>query len=56
MLKAGYEKVRVLVDQGMSEAEVLEANPLAEFDSRSWAFITTERMTSTFYADLTAGD
>ena len=53
VLKAGYDKVRALVDQGMSEEDVVAANPLAEFDSRSWQFITTERMTRTFFRDLT---
>lgn len=54
VLKAGQEKVRALVEQGMSEDEVLAANPLEEFNSRNWPFITTERMTQTFYRDLTA--
>lgn len=52
VLKAGYARVQALVEQGMSEEAVLAANPLAEFDSRSWNFITTERMTRTFYRDL----
>lgn len=56
VLVAGRARVRALVDQGMSEEDILAANPLAEFDSRSWPFITTERMTQTFYRDLTAGD
>ena len=45
--------VRALVEAGMSVEEVLEENPLAEFESRDWPFITTERMTRTLYRDLT---
>jgi glyoxylase-like metal-dependent hydrolase (beta-lactamase superfamily II) len=55
VLKAGQAAVRALVDQGMSEEEVIAENPLAEFESRSWQFITTERMTRTLYRDLTGG-
>ena len=39
--------------QGMSEEEVLAANPLSKYDSYGWGFITTERMTSTFFRSLT---
>jgi glyoxylase-like metal-dependent hydrolase (beta-lactamase superfamily II) len=53
VLKAGQAAVRTLVEQGMSIEEVLEENPLAEFEDRSWQFITTERMTRTLYRDLT---
>ncbi len=53
VLKAGQAAVRALVEQGMSVEEVLAANPLAEFEERSWQFITTERMTRTLYRDLT---
>jgi glyoxylase-like metal-dependent hydrolase (beta-lactamase superfamily II) len=53
VLKAAQAGVRALVEQGMSIDEVLEANPLADFESRSWQFITTERMTRTLYRDLT---
>lgn len=56
VLKAGQASVRALVDEGMSEEEVLAANPLEEFSSRSWQFITTERMTQTLYRDLTGGN
>jgi glyoxylase-like metal-dependent hydrolase (beta-lactamase superfamily II) len=55
VLKAGQAAVRALVEQGMSIEEVLEANPLADFEDRSWQFITTERMTRTLYRDLTDG-
>lgn len=56
VLRAGREAVRALLEEGMSEEEVLAANPLEEFNSRNWPFITTERMTRTFYRDLTSGD
>jgi len=46
--------VKALVDQGMSVDEVLEANPLAKYDSFSWDFITTERMTRTLVRSLTS--
>ena len=55
-LIAGRAEVRSLVDQGMTEEEVLAANPLEAFSSRSWPFITSERMTQTFYRDLSGGD
>jgi hypothetical protein len=55
VLKAGKAAVRALVEQGLSVEEVLAENPLAEFEERSWQFITTERMTRTFYRDLTGG-
>lgn len=55
VLKAGQAAVRALVEQGMSEDDVVAANPLAEFESRNWQFITTERMTRTLYRDLTSG-
>ncbi len=56
VLIAGRAEVRSLVNQGMTEEEVLAANPLEAFSSRSWPFITTERMTLTFYRDLTSSD
>ncbi len=53
MLIDGRGLVQTLVDQGMSVEEVLEANPLAKYESFDWQFITTERMTRTLYKDLT---
>jgi len=53
MLVDGRTLIKALVDQGMSEEEVLAANPLAKYDTYNWAFITTERMTRTFYRSLT---
>jgi hypothetical protein len=38
----------------MSEDEAVAANPLVDFaDSFDWYFIDAERMTRTFYKDLT---
>ncbi len=54
MLKRARSLVADLVAEGMSEDEVLAANPLAEFhDDYNWVFITTERMTRTLYRSLT---
>lgn len=53
MLVDGLALVKALVDQGMSEEDVLAANPLAKYDSYNWGFITTERMTKTFIRSLT---
>ena len=55
VLKDGRKLVKALVEQGMSEEEVLAANPLAKYhDDYNWSFITTERMTTTHYRDLTS--
>jgi len=48
-------RVEALVDEGMSEDEIVAANPLADYhDDYNWGFITTERMTRTLYRDLTS--
>ena len=44
--------VKPLVEAGMSEDEVVAANPLADYDEWSWGFITTERMTRQMYQAL----
>jgi cyclase len=55
VLKDGRELVKVLVDAGKTEEEVLAADPLAKYhDDFNWSFITTERMTKTHYLDLTS--
>ncbi len=57
MLIDGYARVKALVDEGMSEDEVVAANPLADYAADyDWFFINAERMTRTFYADLAAGN
>ena len=47
MLKDGRAKVGALVAAGKSDDEILAADPLADYDSWGWQFITTERMTRT---------
>ena len=55
VLVDGRNLVKALVDKGMTEEEVLAANPLARYhDDYNWSFITTERMTTTHYRDLTS--
>lgn len=54
MLVDGLALVKALVDQGMSEEEVLTANPLSKYDAYNWGFITTERMTKTLIRSLTS--
>ena len=48
------KRVKALVDEGMSEDEIVAANPLALYhDDYNWRFITTERMTRTLIRSLT---
>ena len=54
MLVEGQKRVKGLVNAGMTEDEAVAANPLADFaTSFDWYFINAERMTRTFYKDLT---
>jgi glyoxylase-like metal-dependent hydrolase (beta-lactamase superfamily II) len=54
MLSDAVARVKNLLDVGMSEEEILAANPLADYhDQYSWFFITTERMTKTLIRSLT---
>ncbi len=53
MLVKSRNLVQALVDKGMSEEDIVAANPLAEFESFSWSFITTERMTRMLIRSLT---
>jgi glyoxylase-like metal-dependent hydrolase (beta-lactamase superfamily II) len=49
-------RVKKMVEAGMTQEEVLEANPLADYhDKWNWFFITTEKMTITLYRSLTDG-
>ena len=53
MLEESLARIKKLMDEGMNEEQVLEANPLADFDADwSWRFIDTERMTRTIVRDL----
>lgn len=54
MLLDAQARVEALVGEGMTEDEVVAANPLADYhDTWNWSFITTERMTRTIYRSLT---
>ena len=54
MLVDAEARVKVLVDQGMTQDEVVAANPLALYHEQwNWGFITTERMTTALYQSLT---
>jgi len=54
MLRDAQARIKALVDAGKSEAEILEANPLADYgQTYGWFFITTERMTKTFIRSMT---
>lgn len=54
MLEDALQRVKAMVDDGLSREEVLAANPLAVYhDTWNWGFITTERMTETLYRSLT---
>ena len=44
--------VKPLVESGMSEDDVVAANPLADYEGWSWGFITTEVWTRTLYQSL----
>ena len=56
MLKGSQARVRTLFEQGMTEDEVVAANPLADYhDVYNWRFITTESLTRTIYQDMAAG-
>ncbi len=55
MLVDAEALVKELVDQGKTQDEVVAENPLAIYhDKWNWAFVTTERMTTTLYRSLTA--
>lgn len=45
MLKDARTLVKVMVDAGKSDEEILKANPLVKYQSYNWSFITTEKMT-----------
>ena len=56
MLIDAEARVKKLVDAGLTQEQVLEENPLADYhDQWSWFFITTEVMTTTLYRSLTDG-
>ena len=53
MLLDAQARVQALVDEGQTLDQVRQANPLAPYESWSWDFITTERMTETLYRAAT---
>jgi cyclase len=54
MLFDAEARVKVLIDKGMGEEEIVAANPLSLYhDDYNWGFITTERMTRTLIRSLT---
>lgn len=54
MLTDAEARVKALIDKGMSEEEIVAANPLSIYhDGYNWSFITTERMTRTLIRSLT---
>jgi cyclase len=57
MLVDALARVKVLVDAGKSEDEILAENPLALYhDDWSWSFITTDIITRTLYRSLTEAE
>ena len=54
MLIDAEARVIALIDKGLSEEEIVAANPLSLYhDDYNWSFITTERMTRTLIRSLT---
>ena len=46
MLKDSYDLVAAMVKDGKTDEEILAANPLSKYESFSWNFINTEKMTT----------
>jgi cyclase len=56
MLVDAEARVKKLVDAGLTQEQILEKNPLADYHEQwNWDFITTEKMTTTLYRSLTDG-
>ena len=45
MLNGTYAAVKALKDKGLSDEEIIKANPLSDFSDFDWPFINAERMT-----------
>ena len=55
MLVDAKARVTKLVDQGMTQEQVVAENPLEIYHEQwNWGFITTDKMTTTLYRSLTA--
>lgn len=52
LLEDARELVAKLIKAGKSDAEILQANPLAKYQNYSWNFITTEKMTNQVITNL----
>jgi len=46
MLTDSYELVDAMVKEGKTDEEIIAANPLSKYESFSWNFINTEKMTT----------
>jgi len=54
MLSETHKLINALVDQGLSLEAIKVLNPLDSYTEKwNWAFITTERMVTTHYYDIT---
>jgi cyclase len=54
MLKETHNIIKALTDQGLSLEDIKALDPLNKYtDQWTWAFITTERMVTTHYYDIT---
>jgi len=54
MLVESRALVAAMIEKGMSGDDIVAANPLEPYESYSWGFITTERMTRTLVRSLTS--
>lgn len=45
MLQGAEKAVQALINDGLSDDEIVKANPLSAYEKYSWNFITAERMT-----------
>lgn len=52
MLEDSRDLVAALIAEGKSDEDILAANPLSKYQSYSWGFIPTERMTKQLIANL----
>lgn len=54
MLTSAKTTIGAMIAEGKSIDDILEAKPLADFESMSWQFITTERMIRQVHRSLSA--
>lgn len=54
MLETAKKNIGALLAEGKSLDDIIAANPLADFASQDWQFITTERMIRQVHRDLTS--